>query len=82
MNRFSSSTRGTPVVGEGNGEGRDSDQSAAQLSDPAPADLDENYRKQLLAYEAGKRAKSDGNRAALIEVLAWLNGWDGEPLED
>lgn len=63
MNRFSSTERGTPVVGEGNGEERDTDQSAAAAqSDPAPADLDEEYHNRLLAYEAGKAAKAGGWR--------------------
>lgn len=88
VNKFSSATRGTPVVAEEKGEERDSDQSAAPMADPAPADLDKNYRKQLIAYEDGKRCRAAGARLGeLIHddarlAAAWEAGWLGEPLPE
>ena len=89
MNRFSPALRGTPVVAREDGEERDTDQSAAAAqSDPAPAELDD-YRKRLIAYEAGKQAKAAGGvdwDDVCFEneqiALAWEAGWRGLPLPE
>jgi recombination protein RecT len=74
------------------GEERDTDQSAAATAtDPAPADLDDQHRKSILAYDAGKNAKSSGHKRTAVpgelrdptrskELTCWIAGYDGSPL--
>lgn len=77
---------------EGGEQGTTDAASAARAvadRDPAPADFDEDHRKSLIAYEAGKRAKAAGYlRKALPpefetrEALAWTAGYDGGSLPE
>jgi len=84
----------TQVAVREEGEGRDTTDAAsaartADERDPAPADFNEDHRKSLIAYEAGKRAKAAGYlRKALPpefetrEALAWTAGFDGGSLPE
>jgi len=68
-------------------------------ADPAPdfihfrSDIDPEHRRNIEAYQAGKRAKSDGHSrksipgeyrepSATREALCWEAGWAGQPMPE